>query len=57
MLNWALVFLVVGLIAGLLGATGIAAVAANIAWVLLLIGIVLLVVHLFTGRKGSKSPL
>jgi uncharacterized membrane protein YtjA (UPF0391 family) len=57
MLNWALIFLVIGLIAGLLGATGVAAAAANIAWVLLLIGIVLLVVHLFTGRKGGSSTL
>jgi uncharacterized membrane protein YtjA (UPF0391 family) len=51
MLYYALVFLIVGLIAGALGITGVAAVASQIAWVLFLIGIVLLVVHLVTGRR------
>jgi uncharacterized membrane protein YtjA (UPF0391 family) len=51
MLYYALVFLVVGLIAGALGVSGVAAVASQIAWVLFLIGVVLLVVHLVTGRR------
>jgi uncharacterized membrane protein YtjA (UPF0391 family) len=50
MLYYALVFLIVGLIAGALGIYGVAAVASQIAWVLFLIGIVLLVVHLASGR-------
>jgi uncharacterized membrane protein YtjA (UPF0391 family) len=50
MLYYALVFLVVGLIAGALGLFGVAAMATQIAWVLFLIGIVLIVVHLVTGR-------
>jgi len=50
MLYYALVFLIVGLIAGALGVTGVAAVASQIAWVLFLIGVVLLVVHLVRGR-------
>ncbi len=50
MLYYALIFLVVGLIAGALGLFGVAAVASQIAWVLFLIGIILLVVHLVTGR-------
>ena len=37
MLHYALVFLIVGLIAGALGITGVAAVASEIAWVLFLI--------------------
>src|SRR5436853_299017 len=36
MLHYALMFLIVGLIAGLLGLTGIAAVAGQIAWILFL---------------------
>ena len=48
---YALVFLIVGLIAGALGVTGVAAVASQIAWVLFLIGVVLLIVHLATGRR------
>jgi uncharacterized membrane protein YtjA (UPF0391 family) len=50
MLYYALVFLIVGLIAGALGIYGVAAVASQIAWVLFLVGVVLLVVHLVSGR-------
>lgn len=50
MLYYALVFLVVGLIAGALGLFGVAAIAGQIAWVLFLIGVVLLVIHLVGGR-------
>lgn len=51
MLYYALMFLVVGLIAGALGLAGIAAVAGQIAWLLFLVGVVLIVVHLVTGRR------
>jgi uncharacterized membrane protein YtjA (UPF0391 family) len=51
-LYYALVFLIVGLIAGVLGATGVAAVASQIAWILFIVGIILLVIHLATGRRG-----
>jgi uncharacterized membrane protein YtjA (UPF0391 family) len=52
MLCYALMFLVVGLIAGALGLFGIAAVAGQIAWVLFLIGVILIVVHLISGRRA-----
>jgi uncharacterized membrane protein YtjA (UPF0391 family) len=51
MLYYALVFLIVGLIAGALGLSGIASVAGQIAWILFLVGIVLLVVHIARGRR------
>jgi uncharacterized membrane protein YtjA (UPF0391 family) len=51
MLYYALVFLILGLVASVLGAYGVAAVASQIAWVLFVIGIVLLVVHLISGRR------
>jgi uncharacterized membrane protein YtjA (UPF0391 family) len=51
MLNYALLFLLVGLIAGALGMFGVAAVATQIAWVLFLIGIVLLLIHFISGRR------
>jgi len=54
-LYYALVFLLVGLVAGALGLTGIAHVAGQIAWILLVIGVVLLVVHLLRG--GSARTL
>lgn len=53
MLYYALVFLVVGLIAGALGIYSVAAVASQIAWVLFLIGVVLLIAHLVSGRPRS----
>ena len=56
MLYWALVFLVIGLIAGALGMFGIAAAAGQIGWILLLIGVVLLVIHAATGR-GPRTPV
>jgi uncharacterized membrane protein YtjA (UPF0391 family) len=52
MLHYALMFLIVGLIAGALGLTGVAAVAGQIAWILFLIGVVLLVVHMARGRRA-----
>jgi uncharacterized membrane protein YtjA (UPF0391 family) len=50
MLYYALVFLIVGLVAGALGVYGVATIASQIAWVLFLVGVVLLVVHLLSGR-------
>lgn len=54
MLHYALVFLLVGLVAGALGMLGVAAVATQIAWVLFLIGVVILVVHLVSGRGPRR---
>ena len=50
MLYYALMFLVVGLLAGALGAFGVAAMATQIAWILFVIGVVLIVLHLVAGR-------
>ena len=55
MLYWALVFLVVALIAGVLGFTGVAVAAAGIAKLLFVIFLILflvsIIVHL--GRRGT----
>jgi uncharacterized membrane protein YtjA (UPF0391 family) len=51
MLYYALIFLVVGLIAGALGIYGVAAVASQIAWVLFVIAVVFFVLHLVSGRS------
>jgi uncharacterized membrane protein YtjA (UPF0391 family) len=51
MLYYALVFLVVGLIAGALNLAGVSAIAVQISWILFVIGIVLVVIHLVTGRS------
>jgi len=51
MISMALTFLIVGLVAGLLGLWGVAAMASQIAWVLFLIGVVLLVLHMIGARR------
>lgn len=56
MLYYSLMFLIVGLMAGALGINGVAAVAAQIAYVLFLISAVLLVIHLVSGSKRSVTP-
>jgi uncharacterized membrane protein YtjA (UPF0391 family) len=53
MLYYALMFLIVGLIAGALGIYGVAAIASQIAWLLFLVGVVLLLVHVVSGRQQS----
>ena len=55
MLYYALVFLIVGLIAGALGLAGIAAMAGPISWILFLIGMVFLLVHLAKERDAPVA--
>jgi uncharacterized membrane protein YtjA (UPF0391 family) len=52
MLTWAAVFFVVALLAAVLGFTGLAGTAVNIAWILVVVGIVLAVVFALAGRRG-----
>jgi uncharacterized membrane protein YtjA (UPF0391 family) len=52
MLYYALMFLIVGFVTGALGLFGIAAIAGQIAWVLFLIGVVLIVVPMVGGRRA-----
>ena len=54
MLRWALIFLVLPLIAGALGAGGVAGLSMNIAYVLFVVFLILLVVHFFQGRRGTR---
>jgi uncharacterized membrane protein YtjA (UPF0391 family) len=51
MINLAITFLVIALIAGILGFTGIAGISANIAWTLFVVGLVLAIVLFLTGRS------
>jgi uncharacterized membrane protein YtjA (UPF0391 family) len=52
MLGMALTFLVVAIIAGVLGFTGIAGVATNIAWILFVVGLILALVFAVMGRRA-----
>jgi uncharacterized membrane protein YtjA (UPF0391 family) len=55
MLYYAVVFLVIALIAGVFGFTGLAGTAANIAWLLFVVGLVLALVFFIRGRGPSSS--
>ena len=55
MMYYALIFLLIGLVAGALGLFGVAQIASQISWILFLIGVILLIVHLVTGR-GARVP-
>ena len=55
MLYYALLFLVLGVIAGALNLAGVAAVAVQISWVLFVIGIVLVAIHVVTGRTAREA--
>src|SRR6185295_5898309 len=55
MLSWAVTFLIVGLIAAVLGFSGIAGTAVNIGWILAVIGIVLFLVFMVVGRPPPLS--
>jgi uncharacterized membrane protein YtjA (UPF0391 family) len=61
MLRWALIFLVVALVAALFGFGGLYAAAMDIARILFFVFIVLfvisLIVHLVSGRKGPMPPV
>jgi uncharacterized membrane protein YtjA (UPF0391 family) len=58
MLGWALTFLLLALVAGLLGFFAPAGLAATIAKLLLLVFLVLLLVSAFSGafRRGAPPP-
>ncbi len=55
MVYYATVFLFVGLIAGALNLAGVAEVATQSSWTLLVSGIVLLMTHLVTERTDRVS--
>lgn len=57
MLRWALVFLVVAIIAAVFGFGGIAGEAAWIARILLFVFLILFVGAFILGRKGPSSGL
>jgi uncharacterized membrane protein YtjA (UPF0391 family) len=52
MFGWAATFLIVALVAAVLGFTGIAGVATNIAWILFVVGLILAVVFALFGRRA-----
>jgi uncharacterized membrane protein YtjA (UPF0391 family) len=57
MLHWALVFLIIALIAGVFGFTGVYLAAAGIAKILFFIFLVLLIVSLLAGGLRRGPPV
>ena len=57
MLHWALTFLVLGLIAALLGFTGIAGASIGIAKILFFVFLVMFAVMLLIGATGGRRTL
>ena len=55
MLSWALAFFVIALIAAALGLGGVAGMSANIGWIFAVIGVILLVVGLVSGRGAPPA--
>ncbi|HUO68903.1 MAG TPA: DUF1328 domain-containing protein [Gammaproteobacteria bacterium] len=51
MIGWAATFLIIALVAAVLGFSGIAGVATNIAWVLFVVGLILAIVFALLGRR------
>ena len=52
MISWALTFLVVALIAAVLGFSGIVGIATHLAWICFVVGIILAVVFAVFGRRA-----
>ena len=52
MLSWAITFLIIGLIAGVLGLTGIAGAATQIAWILFVVFL-----GLFVAAQAFKAAI
>ncbi len=57
MLRWAILFLIVAIIAGVFGFGGIAAAATDIARLLFVVFLALFVIALVFGRRGMSPPI
>lgn len=53
MIGWSVTFLIIALIAGVLGFSGAAGATANVAWILFWVGLIL-AVALFAGEMQRK---
>jgi uncharacterized membrane protein YtjA (UPF0391 family) len=51
MISWAVTFLIIALIAAVLGFSGVAGTAVNLAWICAIIGIILALVFGVMGRR------
>ncbi|MFC6669942.1 DUF1328 domain-containing protein [Marinobacterium aestuariivivens] len=54
MFGWAVTFLIIAIIAGIFGFSGIAGTAVNIAWILFVVGLILAVLFFVIGRRPPR---
>ena len=52
MFSWAVTFLIIALVAAVLGFSGVAGTAVNIAWILFVVGLIAAVIFLLLGRRS-----
>ena len=57
MLRWALIFILLAIVAGALGFFALAGVAAMLAKILLIVFVILLLVSLFSGGFRGRPPI
>lgn len=55
MISWAVTFLIIAIIAAVLGFTGIAGAATQIAWIAFVVGIIMAIFFFITGRRPPPS--
>lgn len=56
MLNWAVTFFVIALIAAFLGFSGVAGLSADIGWLFAVLGVIVLAIGLLSRALGGRSP-
>lgn len=54
MFGWALMFLIIAIVAGVLGFSGIAGTAVDIAWILFVVGLIFAVIFFVVGRRPPR---
>ena len=57
MLGWAILFLIVAIVAAVIGFGTVAGIAATIAKILFVLFLILFIISLFTGRRGVLHSL
>lgn len=53
MFSWAALFLIIAIVAGVLGLSGVAGMSMHIAWIFFTVGLLLAVVFLILGRRPN----
>ena len=55
MLQWALTFFVIALIAALLGFSGVAGMSAEFGWIFVVVAVIFLIVGVLSGRRPPAA--